>query len=340
MTRPISAAEAAAAMLAAEELPPPLPEHALEDAPAQAQEAAPEPVAPRSSTPAQVPHESALVLFNEKAGGVTAVDRQKLLELLVQLGVRKFEVTEPGRLGPNMFRQAKGHDLFVVLGGDGTARAAAAHAPKDAPPLVLLPGGTLNILPHALYGELSWPEALKAAIERGRVSHLSCGRANGEPFFVAAMFGAPTLLARAREAVREHAYLKAARRFNVVAQRTVTVRMRARPQGGRMQKAEIVGLLAPAFVGEVEGDHLEWARLDTCGVMDMVRLGVRSLAGDWRNDPSIDRQECGGGDIVSLGLIPATLDGEPRTFMSRVKITFERKGPKVITLDKAGDAKS
>ncbi len=289
-------------------------------------------VAPAES-PAPLPHESALVLFNEKAGGVTAIDRQRLLELLVSKGVRKFEVTETDRLGPKTFEMAKGHDLFIVLGGDGTARCAAEHAPAGAPPLVLLPGGTLNILPRALYGDLAWPEALTAALERGKVRRLSLGRANGAPFFVAAMFGESTMLATAREAVREGKYLRAVRRARHVAKKSLTHSLRARPDNGRMHKAEAVGVLCPSFAGAPEGDHLEWARLDATSMLDLVRLGFKSMGPGWRDDPAIDLRECRSGDIVSLGLIPATLDGEPKTFVNRVSITFEPSGPSVIALD-------
>lgn len=281
----------------------------------------------------RVPHESALVLFNEKAGGVGPLDRQRLLELLVKCGVRKLEVTEPDRLSPKMFDAAKGHDLFIVLGGDGTARAAAEHAPPDAPPLVLLPGGTLNVLPRALYGELAWPEALEAALERGRIKRLSLGRANGAPFFVAAMFGESTMLACAREAVREGKYMRAVRGARQVAERALTHSLRARPDDRPVRKAEAVGVLCPSFAGLAEGEFLEWVRLDAKGMLDLIRLGLKSMGPGWRDDPAIDLHECRSGDIVSLGLIPATLDGEPKTFVNRVKITFEPQGPRVVALD-------
>ena len=44
-----------------------------------------------------------------------------------------------------------GTDLLVIYGGDGTCRAGA------------LPGGTMNLLPKALYGTTDWAVALELA---------------------------------------------------------------------------------------------------------------------------------------------------------------------------------
>jgi hypothetical protein len=276
--------------------------------------------------------ESVLVLFNEKAGGVTAADKDVLGALLTEQGFKNIEWTDAHDIKPSMFAGFRKHDVFVVLGGDGTARAAAEKAPLNAPPLILLPGGTLNVLPRALYGDLAWKEALVAALERGEVKRLSHGCANGRPFYVAAIFGAPTLLARAREAVREGKPLAAWRKFRYALKKSFTRSIRARPFGGTMQKAEAIGVLCPSFSGAVEGDDMEWIRLDARHILDLARVSLRALGAGWRADPAIDAQRCTRGDIVSLGIIPATLDGEPTTFVNRVKITYKKRGPRVVTV--------
>src|SRR5688572_20978118 len=53
-------------------------------------------------------------------------------------------------------------DLVVILAGDGTARAAAELCGPKGPMLAPLPGGTMNMLPHAVYGEVPWADALTA----------------------------------------------------------------------------------------------------------------------------------------------------------------------------------
>jgi hypothetical protein len=60
---------------------------------------------------------------------------------------------------------------------------------------------------------------------------------------------------------------------------------------------------------------------------------VRALSASWREDSTIEIDNCQSGDIFSPVIIPATLDGEPRTFLSYVRITFDAHGPKVLALD-------
>src|ERR1700742_2437655 len=42
-------------------------------------------------------------------------------------------------------------DALIVLGGDGTCRTAAAMAAQQKIPVVLLPGGTMNVLPKRVW---------------------------------------------------------------------------------------------------------------------------------------------------------------------------------------------
>lgn len=278
-------------------------------------------------------YKRALILFNEKAGSVHPGDRDKLIAAVREAGVDEYALVGPESMSARLFKMAKDVDVIIVLGGDGTARNVAELAPANAPPLMLLPGGTLNVLPRALYGERAWPDALKDALERGVVKRLPAGKANGEPFFVAAIFGAPTLLARAREAVREGQFLRAIRRFNHFTRRAFSHLVRAKAEGYPMQKVAAVGVLCPAFSGAVEGKELEWVTLDASRLLDLARVSLRATSDAWRDDPAIDIGQCRRGDIWSPGLIPGTLDGEPRTFVSGVRITYNANGPRVIALE-------
>jgi len=279
---------------------------------------------------------SALVLFNEKAGSVGPHDRDRLVETLTEAGVERYALVGADKMSRRLFARADQFDRIIVLGGDGTARAAAEMAPRNGPPLILLPGGTLNILPKALYGDLAWPEALKAALDRSVEKRMPAGRANGEAFFIAAMFGAPTVLARAREAMREGQVLKALGRVRHYLRRAFTRGLRARHGEERLRKAEAIGALLPAFGGGLEGDSLEWVRLKANHFIDLARVSVRALGPGWRDDPAVEIASCHCGDIASSGVIPATLDGEPRTFFSRVRVTYDPVGVRVIALEREG----
>jgi diacylglycerol kinase family enzyme len=101
------------------------------------------------------------------------------------------------------FAEAATHkpEVLVVLGGDGTIRKAAEACTGTDTYLLPLPGGTLNVLPRALYGDSSWQEALKETLANPLTKALSGGRTGDELFFVAAIVGAPGLWMEAREAI-------------------------------------------------------------------------------------------------------------------------------------------
>lgn len=292
--------------------------------------------APTRQSPKPAPTRSALVLFNAKAGGVQPGDGERLAAALKDANVERYAIIGAERMSKRLFQRAREFDLIIVLGGDGTARAAASLAPRDGPPLILLPGGTLNILPKALYGNLAWPEALKAALERGVEKRMPAGLANGQRFFVAAMFGAPTVLARAREAAREGRLATAVGRVGAYLKRAFVGNLRARAQRNRFQKAEAIGALLPSFGGGLEGDALEWVHLKAAHFVDLARVSVRALGEGWRQDAAVEIWPARVGDIVSTGMIPATLDGEPHNFFARVRVTCDAKGVRVLALNLEG----
>jgi len=268
-----------------------------------------------------------LVIVNEAAGSVGPGGRDKLLAEIEALGARTTKsVSDLDQLCEG---DAANADLIVVLGGDGTASKAASMF-SNGPPLVLLPGGTRNLLPRALYGTLAWPDALRAVLEHGRVAKLSGGEANGRKFFVAAMFGAPTLLARAREAARSGKFDLMVSRLKQVFARLFARRIAVRPLGGLAARAEAAGVLCPAYRGEIEGQNLEWVRLNAAQIVDFVRVGVRSVIGGWREDPAIELSSARSGEIRAIGTIPAVLDGEPMTFKRHVRVRTLTDGPKVL----------
>lgn len=220
-----------------------------------------------------------------------------------------------------------GPDAVLILAGDGTARAAAELAGPDGPPIAPLPGGTMNMLPRALYGERAWPQAMAACLRDGETRMISGGEVGGRLFFVAAILGSPALWATAREAAREGRIDLALARARRAFRRAFSGRLRFTLDGRPEIKAEALTLMCPlvSSVLDAEERALEAAALDPSSALDVFRLGFNAARGQWRDDPSVAAGRCRIGRVWARGRIPAIFDGEPARLDPEVSIRFRPK---------------
>lgn len=228
-------------------------------------------------------------------------------------------------------------DLLVVLGGDGTARYAAERCGPDGPLLAALPGGTLNLLPHILYGALPWREALEAALNEGIEKPICGGRVEGRSFHVAAVLGAPALWSAAREAVRAGNLRKAWRRGLYALRRTFTGRVHYRIDGESHRAAEALVLISPMMSKAMpDARSLEVVELDLHDALEVFRLAFNGLVGDWRRDPGVTI--CAGvrGRAAARRSIPCILDGELLLLKRRVEFQFQPRAFRALALAEAG----
>ncbi len=223
-------------------------------------------------------------------------------------------------------------DLVIVLAGDGTARAAAERAGPKGPLIAPLPGGTMNMLPHAVYGTVGWEQALRDALEHGQARSIGGGAIDGKLFFVAAILGAPALWAQAREAARAGDFRKAIRRGAWALERAFSGRLRYQLNGGARRKAEALGLLCPLISTALPDDEqaLEAAAFDPSGAVEAFRIGLHALGGDWRNDPAVSVGRCTEGGAWASGRIPAILDGEPTRLGRYARIEYRPHACRVL----------
>lgn len=223
-------------------------------------------------------------------------------------------------------------DLLVIIAGDGTARCAAEMAGMDGPLVAPLPGGTMNLLPRALYGDRDWETALRDTLEAGCVRPVSGGEVGGHRFYVGALLGAPALFALAREALRERKLGLAVRRAKRAARRAFSGRLRFSIDGGPMRKAEALQVMCPLVSKALsDEDHvLEAIALDPEGAADAFRLGIRTLWGNWRDDPAVEVFRCGTGHAWASGIIPASVDGEPVRLPRNVEIRYLKEAFKAL----------
>jgi len=227
-------------------------------------------------------------------------------------------------------------DLLVILAGDGTARAAAEIAGPDGPMIAPLPGGTMNMLPHAVYGVRPWREALRLALEGGVERPLGGGHVEGHRFLVAAILGPPALWAPAREAARHRKARLALVRAQRALRRAFTGRLRYSLDGGEREKAEALVLMCPiaSKVMRDEAPALEAAALNVRGAGEAVRLGINAIVRDWRQDPAVEDRPCRVARVWSAQAIPALLDGEMVQLSPLTEVAFEPNICRVLALPK------
>ena len=223
-------------------------------------------------------------------------------------------------------------DLVIVLAGDGTARAAAERAGPKGPLIAPLPGGTMNMLPHAVYGVVSWEQALRDALERGVARPIGGGAIDGNPFFVAAILGSPALWAQVREAARAGEFRTMIRRGALALERAFSGRLRYQLNGGARRKAEALGLFCPLISTALPDNEqaLEAAAFDPSGAVEAFRIGLHALGGDWRRDPAVSVGLCTEGGAWASGRIPAILDGEPTRLGRYARIEYRPNACRVL----------
>jgi diacylglycerol kinase family enzyme len=270
-----------------------------------------------------------VAVVNTASGGVTPGAASLIRDIGLEAG-RLIEVVEapPASILATLRAAIDAKpDLLILLAGDGTAAIAAELCGMTGPLLAPLAGGTMNMLPHALYGRRPWPDALRETLVNGQPKVVSCGLAAGRPFYVAAILGAPALWAHAREAVRKRRFRLAFLRARHALAHAFSGSLRFSLNGGGRRKARALTLMCPLVSRALDSEQaLEAAALDPRGAADAFRLGLSTLLGRWREDASVRVELCTAGQAWARGRIPTILDGEPHRLESPVAIQFRGEG--------------
>ncbi len=223
-------------------------------------------------------------------------------------------------------------DIFIVLGGDGTIRRAAEACTETSPYLIPLPGGTMNMLPRALYGDLSWEDVLKNTLTAPSAKMLSGGRVAKKQFLVAAIVGAPTLWVQARESVREGDIVNLIEKGSIAFQNMFETKVQYRMSEQINGEAEAVVLLCPLVLEEMSGSEqaFEAAVVDVENAVEVIRLATAAAFGKWRDDRKILVTKTKRLAVQSNKQIPATLDGESVNLGTRAEIDFVSRALTVL----------
>lgn len=265
------------------------------------------------------------ILVNPASGGVANNAASEVEALLADYDVEAEVVTLEGAKIPSQIDEAikAKPDVLFVLAGDGTARSVASKAGPDGPLIGPLPGGTMNMLPKALYGTGDWKLALRRALDEGVPQPVAGGEVDGEAFYCAAIFGSPALWAPAREAVREGKLKLAVMYGRRAFKRAFSGRIRFVLDEGERQKAEALVLISPMISAAMtEATGLEAAVMKTSRTGEAVRLAAHAVFNDWRRDPNVETLTTQKVAIAARARIPAVVDGEPTNLGKDAKVRF------------------
>jgi diacylglycerol kinase family enzyme len=265
-----------------------------------------------------------VAVFNTGSGSCDANSEDPARELFLSAGLDVEIVVAGASEISAALKTAVGRaDVLVVLGGDGTIATAATLCGDTGPLLIPLPGGTMNMLPRALYGAVDWRAALKATLADPEVQNVSGGEAEAHRFYCAAILGAPSLWADAREAVREGDLLEAAKRAVTATRRSFSDAIEYE-FGETKGAAEAVAVICPLISQDMslEEAALEAVALDPGTAAGLFGLAFHAAFDGWRNDRSVTREKVSSVTVRAHGEIPVILDGEKVQIERKVKITF------------------
>jgi diacylglycerol kinase family enzyme len=275
------------------------------------------------------------VISNTSSGGFDSESEQKILSILSCAGIVEPKVwCDSADEMTRSIVEATGQnlDVLIVFGGDGTIRTAAEACAEKGLYLIPLPGGTMNMLPRALYGDVAWEEALKNTLTAPSAKMLSGGRIAGKQFLIAAIVGAPALLAEPRESMREGNIVDAIEKGSVAFRKMFKAKIQYLISNEMKGEAEAVALICP-LISELMSDSeqaLEAAVVDVKSASEVIGLLSTATFGKWRDHRNIVLAKTKRVSVQSSKDIPATLDGEIVNLGTSAEINFVSRALTVL----------
>jgi diacylglycerol kinase family enzyme len=274
-------------------------------------------------------------IINTSSGRCDLESEQKMLSILTDAGIVEPKVwCGEAKEMARFFAEATGQKLevLIVLGGDGTIRTAAEACAEKGSYLIPLPGGTMNMLPRALYGKVSWEEALKKTLTAPSTKVLSGGRVANKRFFIAVIVGAPALWTQPRESMREGNIADAIKKGSVAFRRMFEAKVEYLISGGAKGETEAVALICPLISEEMSDSEqaLEAAIIDVESAAEVIGLATTAAFGKWRDDRNILLTKTERVNVQSTKEIPATLDGEKVSLGRSAEIDFVSRALTVL----------
>lgn len=280
-----------------------------------------------------------VVLINPAAGSVTADGARRVRRALHANGLHGADIVklDAGDIEVQMRKIVEeSPDLFIVWGGDGTHRAALSTVGLSAVNLLLLPGGTMNLLSKSLHGAKPWEHILTTVLAGSEPHILPAGLINGQVFYCAMLAGAPVRLAEARESLRHGDIGKGVAQLNAAVGALQTMHLMARYGDGyrfndeQLPTTSVIG----ALVGPMSRNgRMEVFTLEHPSAMSALDIVWSSLRSSWRDarDVAIVPAETLVIDSEEGERIPVIIDGESIIVGNHISVTYVPAAARCLT---------
>lgn len=247
-----------------------------------------------------------LLIVNANSGSAGAVDREELLTKLrdCELDVVKTVELPDDDIPTRKAIESDKLEVVVVLSGDGTVAGVCDALAGWGGSILILPGGTMNLLSRRVHGELPALELLdKLSVRKwvsGPVSIVKLGR---REILTGLTAGPSTEWGKVREGIRQKDVADLVEKVPNAWSETVD------GAGVRIKGRE--GSYPSIFVEPFDAEMLSVTGFKAGGIKDMLAHGIAWLRGDFRNGPSDDLGKMAEvtilGEDEKLGLL---IDGE------------------------------
>ncbi len=212
-------------------------------------------------------------------------------------------------------------DTLVLFAGDGTINAAACAFAGWPGLMLILPGGTMNLLAKALHGDRD-VRAIIAAADRRTVA-LPFVEAGPHRALVGLVLGPAAHWVRAREAARAGRARRLLAAVRNAWRHTFT-------RGIRLEGAGALRGRYQAVLARPAGDGLVLGAIDARDWRSIALLGWEWLTGDWMAAQTVSTQRVQRFAVAGPLPVLALFDGEPVLLNPGITICGGMTAPRYI----------
>ena len=212
----------------------------------------------------------------------------------------------------------------MPFAGDGTINAAACALADWGGAILILPGGTMNMLAKLLHGDALPAAIVAAAHDRGRVIAIPSVEAGSYRAFVGLIVGPAASWFRPREMARKG-------RFRDLGPAMLAAWRRTFGRGIRLSGAEGLPRLIQGAYIHAQDDHLAVAAVDARDFRAIADLGWSWIVGDWAAAHAVTEVRAGELRIAERRPVLALFDGEPVSLDPGTRISVGRSREQFLT---------